>query len=155
MYITSRLWKKAKILVFFYLTSGFSAMFIEFYYLLTLISVLFFFYPGVFEEDTTKSCIYLLNIYYDSHYLGFYPKMMITDNEEVALISTTSNRENVHIWNDSREVPLLSNIKWCPCGNMQCKCNINGRSPIVRKNSIQLLASLPVSLLRMINETSQ
>lgn len=72
-------------------------MFIECYHLLILISVLFFFFPEVFEVVTTKSCIYLLNIYYDSHYLGLYPKMMITDNEEVALISTTSNRENVHI----------------------------------------------------------
>lgn len=130
-------------------------MFIECYHLLTLISVLFFFCPEVFEEVTIKSCIYFLNIYYDSHYLGLYPKMMITDNEEVALISTTSNRENGHIRNDSREVPLPSNIKWCPHGNMQCKYNINGRSPIARKSSTQLLASLPVSLLRMINETSQ
>lgn len=46
---------------------------------------------------TTESCIYLLNMYYDSHYLGLYLKMIITDNEEVALVSTTSNRDNIPI----------------------------------------------------------
>lgn len=46
---------------------------------------------------TTESCIYLLNMYYDSHDLGLYLKMIITDNEEVALVSTTSNRENIPI----------------------------------------------------------
>lgn len=75
------------------------------YWMLSSIDSYFCFvfcFPEVFEVITTESCIYLLNMYYDSHYLGLYLKMIITDNEEVALVSTTSNRENIPIWNDSR-----------------------------------------------------
>lgn len=64
-------------LVFFYLTPGFSVRFIECYHLFTLIFVLlclFLLSRGIERVVTTKSCIYLLNMYYAPSTIAFIPE---------------------------------------------------------------------------------